>query len=160
MELTRDDIAGVVDLFGGLTRSELGDALAELAFKRGEEHDPGAFRDDIERALDSYHLVAVDAEETDAGVESDLLVVGPVAFPELPEGATDLPHILDVEDRTVDRAVAARAAERRFRADASAAVEAGDDARIGALLDVSYELEAWGDVDLGTARERLDAARD
>jgi len=160
MDLSADDVAGVVDLFGGLTRAELGEALAELAFKRGEDHDPTAFEDDVDAAVESYHLVAVDPADAGVDADDDLLVVGPVAFPELPAGATDLPHILDIDQRSVDREAAARAAEERLRADASRAVADGDTARIEALLDASYELEAWGDVDLGTTRERLDDARE
>ncbi|MEF8784355.1 MAG: hypothetical protein V5A45_00365 [Haloarculaceae archaeon] len=158
MELTGNDVAGVVDLFGGLTRAELGTALAELAFKRGEDHDPDAFEEEIESAVRSYHLVEIGTDETTVASEDSLLVVGPVAFPELPEGATDLLHILDVSERDIERETAARAAEQRFREDASAAVEAGDTERIEALLDVSYELEAWGGVDLARSRDRLDSA--
>ena len=164
MEPSPDDIAGVVDLFGALTRAKLRRALSELAFRQGEDREPATFEDSVKRALDGYHLVAVpgdalgDDTEREAGV--DLLVAGPVAFPTLPEGGEDLPHIMDVPDRTVDREVAAAAAEEQFRADAAAAVGAGDLERVGTLLDVSYELEAWGPVDLGEVRRRLDAARD
>lgn len=162
MDLTGDELAGVVDLFGALTREELREALAELAFKAGEDHDPAAFAEDVEDACRSYHLVAVDpdavAEPVATGADGDVLVPGPIAFPTLPEGATDLPHILDVEERTVDREVAGRAAEERFRTDAAGAIEAEDDDRIAELLDVSYELEVWGPVDLASARGRLDDA--
>jgi hypothetical protein len=156
MEPTADELAGVVDLFGALTRPELGQALAELAFKRGQEYEPGAFGDVIENAIRSYHLVAIPVGETKFDVEDPLVVVGPVAFPELPEGATDLPHILDVEPREVDRETAARAARDRFRSDAASAADAGDKDRVRNLLDVSYELEAWGSVDLAGVRDRLD----
>lgn len=157
MDWTADELAGVVDLFGGLTRSELASALAELAFKRGEAYDPDAFERDIDDATKTYHLVAVDAADVDAN--EAVLVAGPVAFPELPDGATDLPHILDVEERNIDRETAAQAAEQRFRTDAAAAASAGEEERIDRLLDASYELEAWGSVDLSAARDRLDAAR-
>lgn len=152
-----DQLAGVVDLFGALTRRELGAALAELAYKRGGDHDPAAFEEAIEAAVRSYHLVCLDG---DAGAGDDsLLVVGPVAFPELPDGGTDLPHIMDVPDRSVDPAVAAEAAEARFRRDAAAAVETENDQRVAELLDASYELEAWGPVDLSEARARLDESQ-
>lgn len=153
MDPTPDELAGVVGLFGALTRAELCEGLAELAFKRGEEYDPDAFEGNVEDALRSYHLVAVDA---DAG--ESLLVVGPAAFPELPDGATDLPHILDVPGRDPDREAAGTAAAQRFRQDAATAIDDVDTDRIRALLDVSYELEAWGDVDLSAARERMDDA--
>jgi len=156
MELTPDELAGVVDIVGPVTREELVRACGELAFKRGREGDDEAFEAAVESALASYHLVEV----ADHGAEPDaaLVVVGPAAFPALPDGAEDLPHILDVPGRTVTREAMARAAEARFREDAAEAVRDGDDERIGTLLDVSYDLEAWGPVDLATARGRLDEA--
>jgi len=158
MEPTPDELAGVADIFGALTRAEFGQALAELAFKRGEEYDPDRFTDTVENAVRSYHLVAVDP--ADAGVAvpdaSEVLVAGPVAFPELPAGATDLPHILDVPERDPDSDGVAGAAAGRFRADAVRAIDEGDDERVRTLLDVSYELEAWGGLDLSTTRERMD----
>lgn len=158
MDATADELAGVVDLFGALTRAELGEALAELAFKRGEDYDTEAFEADIDDALRSYHLVAVPPAETAVDAEEALLVVGPVAFPELPEGATDLPHILDADQRSVSRNAAATAARDRFRSDAADAVQQEDPDRVASLLDVSYELEAWGSVELDEMRDRLDAA--
>ena len=152
MKLSPDDLAGVVDLFGALRPETLRQALSELAFKRGDDREPAGFDEPVNAAIDSYHLL-----ELDDGPNS-LLVAGPVAFPTLPEDAGDLQHILDVEGRSVDRDRLADAAERRFRADASQAVAAGDRDRMEQLLDVSYELEAWAPVDLTTARERLDTA--
>jgi hypothetical protein len=148
MEFDPDEIAGVVDLFGALTRTECARALAELAYRAGDDHDPAVHESAIAAAVRSYHLVAV-------GDDPELLVVGPVAFPSLPAAGGDLPHMLDVGDREVGSEAAATAAEAQFRADAAAAVEAGDEERIAELLDVSYELDAWGDVNLGGARERL-----
>lgn len=162
MDLTPDDLAGVVDVFGALTRDELGEALAELAFKRGEDYEPEGFDDEIAAAERDYYLLAVDGAAVIAGdvpdAAAEVLVPGPVAFPSLPEGATDLPHIQDIDEREVDREAVGRAAEERFRADAAAAVEADDPERVADLLDVSYELEAWAPVDLAAARDRLDAA--
>ncbi|GGN85305.1 MULTISPECIES: DUF7109 family protein [Haloarcula] len=156
MDLTADDLAGVVDLFGALTRTELGRACSELAFKAGEDVEADAFAGDIEEALTSYHLLSVaDHDERPA---DELLVVGPAAFPSLPEGAGDLPHIMDVPDRTLADETVARAAESQFREDAVQAVQAGDEDRIASLLDASYDLEAWGAVELDAARDRLDDA--
>ena len=156
MELTPDDLAGVVDVVGPLTRDELEQACGELAFKRGEDADADSFDAEIAAALAGYHLLAV--ADHDADAPDPLVVVGPAAFPTFPEGVADLPHILDVPDRKLDRETMATAAEKRFRADAAAAAGAGDEERIGELLDVSYDLEAWGPVELGAARERLDEA--
>jgi len=158
MDPTADEIAGVVRLFGGLTRAELTGALAELAYKRGGGHDPGNFDPAVDRAVESYHLVAVEPDEF--GAETPVLVPGPVAFPDPPAGADDLPHILDVPERPVDRETAGRAAAERLLAEAAAAVDDGDGDRVAELIDVSYELEAWAGVDVATARDRLAAFED
>lgn len=150
MDLTGDELAGVVDLFGALAREELVSALGELAFRYGEDADDGTLAALVEDAVDRFFLVPVD----------DRLVAGPAAFPTLPEAAEDLPHILDVDRRTVDRTAAAEAAEQRFRTVTKEAVgDAGDD-RLHELLDVSYDLEAWGSVDVGDARDAIDRALD
>lgn len=163
MDLTADELAGVVELFGALTAAELRTAVAELAFKVEGDYAPERFASAVEAAQRSYHLLAVpptaiDGEPADVDGEPTWLVPGPLAFPELPENATDLPHILDLDERTVDHATVDRAAEQRFRADAAAAVDAGDEDRLARLRDLSYELEAWGAVDLAAARERLEPA--
>ena len=153
MDPTPDELAGVVDLFGALTRAELGRACSELAFKRGERVDADVFAADIKDAVTSYHLIVVADHGTDA---DDLLVAGPTAFATLPEGAGDLPHILDVPARDVDQDDVAAAVEARFREDAARALGAGDEERVAELLDVSYDLDAWGPISLDGVRERLD----
>lgn len=156
MELTPDELAGVVDIVGPLTHEELGRACSELAFKRGDHVEADSFEGDIDAALTEYYLVAV--ADHGADTEDPLLVVGPAAFPAVTDGVEDLPHILDVPARDLSDEAVATAAEARFREDAAAAVEAGDADRIETLLDVSYELEAWGPVTLDSARARLDEA--
>lgn len=153
--MTGDELAGVVGLFGGLTRTELAEGLAELAFKQGEEYDPEAFETAIEEGIAGYHLISLEPGDVD-DAEARVLVAGPAAFPELPDDARDLVHILDVDERAVDRETAGLRATERFRADAAQALDAGDGDRIETLVDVSYELEAWGGVDLADVRDRLD----
>lgn len=173
LDVDGDALAGVVDLFGALTRAELGRALEELAFKRGTEPpDSGV----VDRAIERYALVAYEPEgeapesgteipesegagESESDREGELLVPGPSAFPSLPPGAEDLPHIMDVPSRTVDRDAVGRAVEERFRTDVARALADGDDELVGRLLDVSYDLDAWG-LDLSELRARLDDARE
>ncbi|MFC7177180.1 DUF7109 family protein [Halosegnis marinus] len=148
MTLSPDEVAGIVDLFGALRPAELDRAREEYGFRR----DEAVPESDVEAAVEAYALV---------GYERDgdrYLAVGPAAFPALPEGAEDLPHILDVESRAPDRAALERAAEERFRGDVARAVAAEDDDEIRRLLDVSYDLEAWGDLALADLRARLDDA--
>jgi hypothetical protein len=149
MELSGDELAGVVDLFGGLTRAELARACSELAYRAEGDADAADF--DVEAAERSYRLVAVET-----GGE-EVLVAGPTAFPTLPEGASDLPHMLDAERRDVPETAALDAAEGRLRADAARAVDAGDDERVAELLDTTYDVEAWvGGADLSGVRELLE----
>ncbi len=158
LDLSLDEAAGVADLFGGLTRTELTEALQELAFRRGVEPPPEERIDQVVRA---YALVEYPRDdEGDTPDAEPLLVPGPSAFPTLPEGAADLPHILDIESRAVDRERLGRAVEERFRGEVARAVADEDEVLVGRLLDVSYDLETWGPVELGDLRERLDAARE
>lgn len=156
MELSGDEIAGVVDLFGALTRAELGRALVELAFKRGEDAEPAAFDPEIFAALESYRLVRLEPGALGDGTDEPLLTPGPAAFPSLPEGARDLQHILDVEERDVDREATGEAAAKRLRNEAQQAIEDGDTETAATLIEVSYDVEAWAAVDLAETRERLD----
>ena len=163
----RDDLAGVVDLFGWLTRAELSGALSELAFKRRTEVDEAAIDDAIDLAVAEYALVPApekalsgepdapsDTGETDVA-EATLLAVGPAAFPTLPEGAEDLPHILDVSDRGVDREALADAVLERLRREAVEGINEGDVERLETLADVTYDVEAWAPVDVDPVRTRI-----
>ncbi|WP_049922816.1 DUF7109 family protein [Halopiger djelfimassiliensis] len=154
MDPTADEVAGIVDLFGGLTRSELERALEEAAFRAGGETvDATALEGTIEGALESFALVRY--ERDDPGSEP-LLVAGPTAFPTVPEHAADVPHILDVDRRRLDRDALGEAVSDRFTDAVSDAVEAGDDQRRRQLLEVSYDLEAWAPLDLTAQRRRLE----
>ncbi|SEO42148.1 hypothetical protein SAMN04487948_102348 [Halogranum amylolyticum] len=157
---TYDELAGVLDLFGALTREELRRALVELAYKQGRETDETALSAAVEDAVAEYYLVECAGEAIDGGGDADatFLTVGPVAFPTLPPNAEDLPHILDVERRTVDRETLGEQVHERLLGDAARAVAAEDGERVDHLLDVSYDLEAWAPVDVADARTRLDEA--
>jgi len=174
----RDDVAGIVDLFGTLTRAELRRALSELAFKQGADADPAALDAAVAQAIREYHLVPVDTPGDDPSpgtadddavapaadddavatvADDDELAVGPTAFPSLPPNAEDLPHILDVEDRDVDRAALAERVHDRLGREVDAALDAGDAARLETLLEVTYDLEAWAPVEADDVRERIES---
>ncbi|TKR25725.1 DUF7109 family protein [Natronomonas salsuginis] len=147
---TPDEVAGVVDLFGALTREQANAALSELAYRRGEEPPEDA----IDDALAAFALVGFDHD-------GDRLVApGPAAFPELPEGAEDLPHILDIDGGVVDRAAIADAAVDRLRTEAVCAATLDASNRATALVDISYDIETWGGPDLAAIRALLDTVRD
>lgn len=137
---THDELAGIVGLFGALTREELAEVRSELAFRQGREStpDPAA----VEAALETYALVE----------HEGLLVAGPAAFPTLPPEATDLPHIVDVPERDPDR----EALGERVRGDLLAAADE-EDPDPEAVRELSYDLEAWAPVDASDVRARLES---
>ena len=163
--LVPDTLAGVVDLFGWLTPTELRRAVDELAFKRRETVESDTVAAIVDDAVDAYVLVsappaAIDEDTVPLDNEHPLLAVGPVAFPTLPDGAADLPHILDVDPRTVTREALADAVLDRLSEEAVAAITAADPTRLETLADVTYDLEAWAAVDVGRVRDRIVAELD
>jgi hypothetical protein len=87
--------------------------------------------------------------------EETVLAPGPAAFPTLPAHGPDLPHMLDVAERDVDRDALAERAAERLESAAVDAVAAGDAARAATLREVTYDAEAWGDLALEHVRDRL-----
>ena len=161
---TADELAGIVDLFGWLTPEELADACEELAFRSGEELE--GLDVAIAEAIEEYVLVATwveDGSEIDGESEVDdrseidgrsAVIAGPAAFPILPDGAEDLPHILDVSGRNVDREAVGNDVYEDLLAEAEAV--APDTERAVVLREISYDLEAWAPVDASGVRERLE----
>jgi len=146
MDVTHDELAGIADLFDALSRDELLTALSELAYREGAEFDEAEGAAAVDEAVEAYYLVEYD----------DLLVAGPAAFPSLPANAEDLPHIMNVDERAVDREALGERTRERLREDADAAVDDGDDERLETLMDVSYDVEAWAPVSLDDLRSELD----
>ena len=152
MNATADELAGVVDLFGGLTRDELERSLEEVAFRADGGSVDDGLGEAIEEALESFALVRYESPD----VDGTLLVAGPTAFPTTPAHAEDLPHILDLEPRRLDREALGEQAHARFVRAVDRALADGDDDRLARLLDASYDLEAWVPIDCTADRERLD----
>lgn len=150
MDLTPDELAGMIGLFGALDREESLDACREIVFRdTGETITKEQVEKWIESALDSYHLV-----ETTADGE-DILIPGPTSFPTVPEGAEDLPHILNIQVRQVERNQVAR--EILEEIEQMAASDPTDE-RIQKLIGLTYDVESWADVDAAAVRSRLDEA--
>ncbi|AHF98751.1 hypothetical protein HALLA_07665 [Halostagnicola larsenii XH-48] len=167
MDATADELAGVVDLFGGLSRDELERALSEAAFRAdGSSIDEHALSEAIDDGLESFTLLECPAErvttdETALDPETTFLVSGPAAFPTVPEYAEDVPHILDIDRRRFDRGVLGRAARERFTDAVEAALDGEtDDDRLRDLLEVSYDIETWGPVELSDERAHIEEGLD
>ncbi len=154
MDVSVDEVAGIVDCFGGLTCEELERALSEVAYRDGTELDAEALAETITAGREEFALVRY--TRPDRQEEPPLLVAGPTAFPTIPDHGEDLPYILEIEPRTVDREAIGVHARVRFLEAVEAAIAEADTARARHLLDVSYDLEAWAPVDLSDERQRLD----
>ena len=146
MELSGDELAGIVDQFGALSPESLRQAIYETAFRAGADPEEATVAAWIEAAREDFSLVTVEIEgET-------VYVPGPRAFPAVPEAASDLTHVLDASHRQVpDEALAAGGHERLE----AAAAETEDPTRAQELLDLTYDAEAWADLDLAGLRDRL-----
>lgn len=166
MTLTRDELAGIVDLFGALSREELRQAVEEVTYRVGEPPETADIEAQIDDALEEYYLVRIDPTDLDSGDEFEierrdregteyLLTAGPTALPSLPEHGTDLPHLLDIEARVVDREALGGAVLERLRDETERVVEAGNTDRADRLLDVCYDAEAWAPIDTSNIRESL-----
>lgn len=151
MEPDPDELAGVADLFGGLSRSGLTTAFEHLAARAGTPFDEETLESVIAEAVNEYFLVEIEHD-------GDLVVApGPRALPSLPERGEDLPHMMDIEERRIDPLTIANATEERLRTDAAQAIAAADAERAALLIDVCYEVEAWGEVTTSEIRSELDA---
>jgi hypothetical protein len=154
MEYSGDELAAIVDLFGGLSPPDLIEAVQELAYRRGEDLSEDEVYEAIEAASREYQLLRL---REDGGVR---FVPGPTAFPTLPEGAEDLPHMMDVDRRSIAPERVANRARERLASDAETAVEEDEAAAARRLLDVSYDVESLGAGDVEDIRERLESVAD
>jgi hypothetical protein len=161
--LSTDELAGVLELFGALTESEFQRAVRETAFRAGRDVSADGIAERVNAAAESFHVVRVAADAVPKVVD-DLddseaaYVAGPRAWPEEPEHAEDLPHILDVDARDVDREALAGRVRQQLRAAVEQAAARGDADRLHDVVDVTYDVEAWADVDLADTRGLADGA--
>jgi hypothetical protein len=161
--LSADELAGVLELFGALTESEFQRAVRETAFRAGRDVSEDGIAERVNAAAESFHVVRV-APDAVPEVVDDLddseaaYVAGPRAWPEEPEHGEDLPHILDVDARDVDREALAGRVRQQLRAAVEQAAARGDADRLHDVVDVTYDVEAWADVDLADTRGLADGA--
>lgn len=146
MELSGDELAGIVDQFGALSPDELRRAVQEAAFRVGEEPDADSIDAWIDAALAEFTLLRVDHDG------EDYIVPGPRAYPTLPDAATDLRHVLNVDPRNVPPETLE--AGVRYRLEDGIADVDDPDRRVE-LLDVTYDAEAWAGIDLSDLRNQL-----
>jgi len=148
MELSGDELAGIADQFDALPPDSMRRAIRETAFRAGEEVGEEQIESWIESALKKFTLLKIELDG------DPYIVPGPRSFPTVPEAASDLVHVLDVEPRDVP-SEALETGVRKSLARAAEKIEEPEKAQV--LLDVTYDAEAWVGTDLSDVRTRLEA---
>ncbi|MFL2521001.1 MAG: hypothetical protein ACJ0QU_01285 [Halobacteriales archaeon] len=152
MDPTLDELVGAVDLFGGLSREELIGGFEDIGARMGDYVDIRALNLRIDEAIEKYYLVEV--------VDQGLLVAGPSALPELPEGGEDLPHLILVREREINRKEVEKGVVERISKEIEMAIFEKDRDRMESLLDVCYDLEIWAEIDADGIRKKLEGIID
>ena len=148
MDPTLDELVGAVDLFGGLSREELVGGFQDIGARMGDDVDIKVLNLRIDEAIEKYYLVEV--------ADQGLLVAGPSALPELPEGGEDLPHLILVGEREINREELEKGVAERLGKEVEIAIFEKDRNQIESLLDVCYDLEMWAGVDIDGIRKKLE----
>tara|TARA_A100001037_G_scaffold305549_1_gene346142 strand:- start:1937 stop:2416 length:480 start_codon:yes stop_codon:yes gene_type:complete len=148
MDPTLDELVGAVDLFGGLSREELVGGFQDIGARMGDDVDIKVLNLRIDEAIEKYYLVEV--------ADRGLLVAGPSALPELPEGGEDLPHLILVGEREINREELEKGVAERLGKEVEIAIFEKDRNQIESLLDVCYDLEMWAEVDVDGIRKKLE----
>ena len=148
MDPTLDELVGAVDLFGGLSREELVGGFQDIGARMGDDVDIKVLNLRIDEAIEKYYLVEV--------ADRGLLVAGPSALPELPEGGEDLPHLILVGEREINREELEKGVAERLGKEVEIAIFEKDRNQIESLLDVCYDLEMWAGVDIDGIRKKLE----
>jgi hypothetical protein len=156
-----DELAYVLELFGALAESEFERAVRVAAFRVGRDVDADALAERVTAAADSFHVVRVAPDAVPLVVpaldgDEAAYVPGPRAWPTEPDGAEDLPHILDLDERAVDRDALATQVRKQLRSTVERAAARGDADRLHDVVDVTYDVEAWADADLQDTRGLAD----
>ena len=148
MDPTLDELVGAVDLFGGLSREELVGGFQDIGARMGDDVDIKVLNLRIDEAIEKYYLVEV--------ADRGLLVAGPSALPELPEGGEDLPHLILVGEREINREELEKGVAERLGKEVEIAIFEKDRNQIESLLDVCYDLEMWAGVGVDGIRKKLE----
>ena len=152
MDPTLDQLAGAVDLFGGLTREELIQGFEDISARKGDILHTERLNMQIDEAIEKYYLVEIE--------EQELLVVGPAALPDLPDGGEYLPHLIRGDKREIDKMRIGRDVKDKISREIEKEIHKMDKGEVEQLLDVCYDLEMWNEIDVEDVRCELEEVLD
>ena len=135
--ITKDELAGIIDVLGAATIGEIHLIVHELAEIRRLED---ASRDDVEQLCESAlgeHLIeTVSSEEVgDAGSDETYYITGPNAFPDIPYELSEIIDILELSKREVDMSKVAKSFSSRLKQRAKRLNDKIDSFSGGPVLD-------------------------
>lgn len=158
--ITKDELAGIIDVLGAATIDEIRLIVQELAeIRRLEVVDSGDFEQLCESALGEHLIETVSSEEVEgAGSDETYYIPGPNAFPDIPYELSEIIDILELSKREVDMSKVAKSFSSRLKQRAKRLNEkidsfSGESAnaadisklekRYSDLLNLYYDFDFW-----------------
>ena len=86
--------------------------------------------------------------------------MGPAALPDLPDGGEDLPHLIRVDKREIDKMRIGRDVKDKISREIEKEIHKMDKGEVEQLLDVCYDLEMWNEIDVEDVRCELEEVLD
>ncbi|MCD4703090.1 MAG: hypothetical protein K8R64_02105 [Methanosarcinaceae archaeon] len=117
--ISRDELAGVVEVMGAATLDEMLSISMELSCMREEEETKEErFKELCQKAKDHHIIESVSADEVKNVISDDTeyFIVGPNAFPDYPYELSEIIDILELSERELDMDRVAKKFARRIKA--------------------------------------------
>ena len=158
--ITKDELAGIIDVLGAATVEEIHLIVQELAeIRRLDAVDPADIEQLYESALDEHLIEIVSSEEVE-GADSDeaYYISGPNAFPDIPFELSEIIDILELSKREVNMNKVAKSFSSRLKQRAKRLNEKIDsfsgettnvadisklEKRYSDLLNLYYDFDFW-----------------
>ena len=136
--ITKDELAGIIDVLGAATIGEIHLIVQELAeIRRFEVVSPADVEQLCESALTEHLIETVSSEEVeDAGSDETYYISGPNAFPDIPFELSEIFDILELSKREVDMSKVAKSLSSRLKQRAKRLYETIDSLSVDSRSDV------------------------
>ncbi len=158
--ITKDELAGIIDVLGAATIGEIHLIVQELVeIRRLEVVDLEDLEQLCESALDEHLIETVSSEEVEgAGSDEVYYISGPNAFPDIPFELSEIIDILELSKREVDMSKVAKSLSSRLKQRAKRLNEKIDsfygestnaadisrlEKRYSDLLNLYYDFDFW-----------------
>ncbi len=117
--ISRDELAGIIDVMGAATIDEVVSISMELSYMREEdESEEERIKKLCQKAKDQHIIETVSSDEVKdiTSNDTEYFIVGPNAFPDYPSELSEIIDILELSERELDMDRVARKFARRLKA--------------------------------------------